>query len=69
VGVSIQSLHSTDDCNAISAMTRFDGQIMLATTAWLDLANMIRDTCWQFVSTWRVNSVELHGFNVGKLVL
>ena len=42
---------------------------MLATTALLDLANMIRDSCWKFVSTWRVNSVELHGFNMDKLVL
>jgi hypothetical protein len=33
------------------------------------LADMMRDTCWQFGSTWRVNSVDLHGFNVNKLLV
>ena len=44
---------------------------MLATTVAtrLDLGNMVKDTCWEFVSTKREKTVELQGFDVDKLVL
>ena len=36
---------------------------------WLHLTNIVHDTCWEFVVTWRVLSVALQSFDATKSML